>query len=88
MNLKRPPRNPQHHPEPASDETRLALLDTVMDSYVHWRQESRTVRESYRQWQTAGRGERSVAFDRYVTALDREEHAARGYRHVVEQTHA
>lgn len=88
MNLKRPPRNPHHRPEREYDATRLALLDTVMDSYVRWRDESRSVQESYRQWQTAGREERSDAFDRYVTALDREEHAAHGYRRVVEQTHA
>jgi hypothetical protein len=88
MNLKRPPRNPQHRPEPANDETRLALLDTVMDSYLRWREESRTVQESYLLWQGAGREERGEAFDRYVRALDREEHAAHGYRCVVEQTHA
>jgi hypothetical protein len=88
MNLKRPPRNPHHGPEPANDETRLALLDTVMDSYLDWREETRTVQESYRQWQAAGREERGDAFDRYVRALDREEHAAHGYRRVVEQTHA
>jgi hypothetical protein len=88
MNLKRPPRTPQHRPERDHDATRLALLDTVMDSYVRWRDESRTVQESYRQWQTAGREERSDAFDRYVAALDREEHAAHGHRRVVEQTHA
>ena len=34
------------------------------------------------------REERSDAFDRYVTALVREEQAAHGYRRVVEQTHA
>jgi hypothetical protein len=88
MNLKRPPRNPQHRPERDRDATRLALLDTVMDSYVRWRDESRAVQESYRQWQTAGREERSDAFDRYVTALDREEHAAHGYGRAVEQTNA
>jgi hypothetical protein len=88
MNLKRPPRNLQHRPARQYDEARLALLDTVMDSYVYWREESRTVQESYRQWLTARREERGDAFDRYVTALDSEEHAAHGYRRVVEQTHA
>jgi hypothetical protein len=88
MNLKRRPRNPQHRPEREYDATHLARLDTVMDSYVRWRDESRTVQESYQQWQTAVREERSDAFGRYVTALDREEHAAHGYRRVVEQTHA
>jgi hypothetical protein len=88
MRLKRPPRNPEHRPEPEYDAARLALLDTLLDSYVRWRDESRTVRESYRQWQTARREERGDAFERYLAALDREEHAAHGYRHVVEQTSA
>jgi hypothetical protein len=88
MNLKRPPRNPQHRLGRECDATRLALLDRVMDSYMRWRDESRTVQESYRQWKSAGREERNDAFDRYVTALDREEHAAHGYRRVVEQTRA
>jgi hypothetical protein len=88
MNLKRPPRNPQYRPESANDETRFALLDTVMESYLSWREESRTVQESYRQWQGAGREERREAFDRYARALAREEHAAHGYRCVVEQAHA
>lgn len=88
MKLKRRPRNPQHRAERDYDAARLALLETVIDSYVRWRDESRTVRESYRQWQTAGRRERSDAFDRYLTALDHEEQAAHGYRHVVEQTNA
>jgi hypothetical protein len=59
-----------------------------MDGYVHWRDEGRAVQESYRRWQTAGREERDDAFDRYVAALDREEHAAHDYRRVVEETHA
>jgi hypothetical protein len=86
MNLKRPPRNPQGHPKHQYTDRRLALLDTVMDSYVLWRDESRAVREFYRKWQTAGREERDDAFDRYLRALDREEHAAHGYRLVIEQT--
>jgi hypothetical protein len=88
MNLKRPPRNPQGRLDHHTTERHLELLDTVMDGYVHWRDESRAVHESYRRWQTARREERDDAFDRYVAALDREEHAARGYRRVVEQTHA
>jgi hypothetical protein len=77
MNLKRPPRYRK---------TRLDLLDTLMDSYVRWRDESRAVAESYRNWHSGG-SDRDVAFDRYVAALDREEDAAGGYRRVVEQPH-
>jgi hypothetical protein len=77
MNLKRAsrPRAP-----------RLEFLDALMDSYLHWRDESRAVAESYRNWRCAPRPRRDVAFDEYLAALDREEHAARGYRRMVEQT--
>ena len=77
MNLKRAPR---------THSARLELLDALMDSYLRWRDESRAVAESYRNWRSApGRG-RDVAFDKYLAALDREEHAACGYRRAVEQT--
>jgi hypothetical protein len=88
MNLKRPPRNPQGHVDQQTAERHLELLDTVMDRYMQWRDESRAVQGSYRRWQTAGREERDDAFDRYLGALDREEQAAHGYRLVVERTRA
>jgi hypothetical protein len=78
MTLKRPPRK---------QNCRLEVLDTVMDSYVHWRDESRAVADSYRHWHAAAGRERDAAFARYLEALDREEHAAWGYRRVVEQSH-
>lgn len=78
MNLKRAPRD--RNP-------RLELLDAVMDSYLHWRAESRDVAESYRHWQSAAAPERDAAFDDYLAALDHEENAACNYRRVVEQTH-
>jgi hypothetical protein len=77
MNLKRAPR---------THVARLERLDTQMDSYLHWRDESRAVAESYRKWRSASRLGRDGAFDEYLAALDREEHAACGYRRVVEQT--
>jgi len=64
----------------------LARLDAVMDSYLQWRAESRAVDELYRTWRSAPRPSRDVAFDEYLAALDREEHAARGYRRVVQET--
>jgi hypothetical protein len=78
MKLKKPPR--YHNP-------RLELLDSLMDSYVHWRDESRAVAESYRTWRSASGGDRHAAFDAYLAALDREEHAAGGYQRVIEQAH-
>jgi hypothetical protein len=86
MNLKRPPHSPQGREQ--HSERHLAVLDIVMDSYVQWRDESRGVHESYRQWQLASRDERDIAFERYLVALEREERAAHGYRRVVEETDA
>ncbi len=77
MNLKRPPR---------TRAARLEFLDALMDSYLRWRDESRAVAESYRNWRAAPRRDRDVAFGEYLAALDREEHAAGGYRRAVEQT--
>ena len=77
MNLKRPPR---------THAARLEFLDALMDSYLDWRAESRAVAESYRNWRSATPPDRDGAVDEYLAALDREEHAARGYRRAVEQT--
>ena len=77
MNLKRAPRRRA---------ARLELLDVLMDSYLKWRDESRAVAESYRNWRSAPRRGRDLAFDEYLAALDREEDAACGYRRAVEQT--
>lgn len=79
MNLKRAPRDRS---------PRLELLDALMDSYAGWRDESRAVAESYRDWRSAAAPDRDAAFDDHLAALDREEDAACDYRRVVEQTHA
>jgi hypothetical protein len=79
MNLKRSARR---------DADRLDLLDATMESYGNWRDESRAVAESYRTWSFAVGRDRSAAFDRYVAALDREEHAACGYKRLVARAHA
>ena len=70
------------------DPDRLDLLDATMESYSNWRDESRAVAESYRTWSFAVGRDRSAAFDRYVAALDREEHAACGYKRLVDRAHA
>jgi hypothetical protein len=75
MNLKRSPHR---------GTGRLELLDATLESYMNWRDKSRAVAESYRSWSVAVGSERDVAFDRYVAALDREEHAACGYRRLLE----
>lgn len=60
------------------------LIDSVMDGYVTWREESAAVESAYRSWRGAAPGERTAAFDDYFAALDREEHAASEYRRLVE----
>ena len=75
MNLRRRPRESANH---------LAFPDALIDNYVTWREESRAVAESYRAWNTAGRGERAAAFADYAAALQREENAASEWRRTVE----
>jgi hypothetical protein len=56
MNLKRTPRDRS---------ARLELLDARMNSYAGWRDESRAVAESYRDWNSAaapGRRQRDVPY--------------------------
>jgi hypothetical protein len=77
MKLKRAPR---------THLARIERPDALMDSYLRWRDESREVAESYRKWRSASRLGRDGALHEYLAALDRAEHAACGYRRVVEQT--
>ncbi len=60
------------------------LIDSVMDGYVTWREESAAVETAYRSYRGAAPGDRAAAFDDYFAALDREEHAASKYRRLVE----
>lgn len=59
------------------------LIDAVMDGYVAWREESTAVEDAYRTWRGASAAQRTVAFDDYFAALDREEHAASEYRRLI-----
>jgi hypothetical protein len=78
MNLKRP-----SLVAPVSE-----LIDAVMDGYVTWREESAAVRAAYDNWRRAASDARTVAFDDYSAALDREEHAASEYRRLIELAEA
>ena len=60
-------------------------LDAAMEGYVAWRQESRAVAASYRDWNCAARDERGRVSDAYFAALDREELAAAAYQRLVER---
>jgi hypothetical protein len=60
------------------------LIDAMMDSYVGWREECAAVDKAYRDWLSARREDRTVAFATYTAALDREESAAADYRRLIE----
>jgi hypothetical protein len=79
MKLKRSPQ-----PVPS----RLEVVDAIRQARVAWRSESRAVAECYRTWSASIGPARSAAFDRYVAALDREEHAAGGYRSLLQLGHS
>jgi hypothetical protein len=64
------------------------LIDAVMDGYVSWREESAAVEEAYRTWRGAPPAQRSIAFEDYFAALDREEQAASKYRRLIELAEA
>jgi hypothetical protein len=61
------------------------LIDAVMDAYIEWREESAAVAAAYRTWNNAPAHERTLAYDNYVAALDREELAAYVYLRLVER---
>ena len=58
-------------------ETRL--VDTMIGSYVDWREACRVVHDAYRSWASATRPYAGGAFRRYSAALDAEQRAAEAY---------
>ena len=54
-------------------------VDKNMEAYVDWREACLRVSDAYRSWSRATGLGAGVAFERYVTALDREEWAADRY---------
>jgi ribosomal protein S21 len=62
-----------------------ALVDRAVTAYTQWRAESAGVWNAYRRWVRASAAERPFAFDDYVAALDREEHAARRYARMMDR---
>jgi hypothetical protein len=60
-----------------------AAADALVEGYVAWRETSADVRSAYERWRTCRAGERSLVFEGYLAALDREEHAARVYERLI-----
>ena len=69
-------------------EASTRLVDAVMDAYVTWREESATVAATYQSWSSGTREGRARAYEAYVSAVDREEHAAAAYQDLLEQAAA
>ena len=65
--------------KPRNRAERNRLLDETIARYVEWRQESETLRASYRAWSLAVGGDRALRYAAYCSAVDREEAAARLY---------
>ena len=53
------------------------VTDEFRYSWVLWREACESVHSAYRFWTTCEPDERKFAFEVYLAALDREEHAAR-----------
>jgi Fe-S-cluster containining protein len=60
-------------------------LDDLVDDYVSWREACAVACTAYDDWNCASRDDRRLAFSEYLTALDREEEAARLYQRTVER---
>jgi hypothetical protein len=67
-------------------EASTQLVDAVMDAYVTWRERSAAV--TYQSWSSGTREGRVTAYQAYVAAVDREEHAAAAYQGLLEQAAA
>jgi hypothetical protein len=61
------------------------LVDSAVDTYVEWREESQDVRGAYQRWAVSGLVDRELAFRAYHAALDREEKAALVHGFTVER---
>jgi hypothetical protein len=60
-------------------------IDVLLERYVAWREHSAVVRQAYHHWDRSDGEDRALAYAGYVAALDREEHAARGYAAQIER---
>jgi hypothetical protein len=66
-----------------AQELEAQLVDGLLEAYVTWREACEGVAWAHAQWAAAS-AERRLAYELYRSALDGEEHAARGYRHAAD----
>jgi len=69
----------------ASQAALTPLVDELLDRYISWREECATVAASYENWSASDRRDNQLAFSAYLAAVDREEHAAAMYMHLLER---
>lgn len=62
------------------------LVDKLIDAYVTWREACLQVSDAYRSWASESGLRATVAFERYMAALHREESAAEVYASLVRRT--
>jgi hypothetical protein len=61
----------------AAAERTASATDEFLYSWVRWREACESVHSAYGYWATCEEERREFAFELYLAALDREEHAAR-----------
>jgi hypothetical protein len=70
---------PSHLHGPPDHFVDAGILNTLIDSYVDWREECVAVQAAYDWWRDRPHGELATAFLAYRAALDREERASEVY---------
>ena len=60
-------------------------LDKMIDAYVTWREACLLVSDTYDSWASEAGPDATLAFGRYLAALDREEQAAELYAKLVQR---
>ena len=57
-------------------------VDELFESYLRWREACDDLRAAYERWDDCPPGQRVLAFDGYLAALEREERAAHAHSQV------
>jgi hypothetical protein len=60
-------------------------IDTALDAYVEWREQSAAVQDTYDRWAHATSGDSASAFLEYTIALDLEEASSLEYAELLER---
>jgi NAD-dependent SIR2 family protein deacetylase len=61
-------------------------LEDVMDAYVDWREQSRSVWDAYQRWMHAAPQDECLRFAAYLAELDQEQRASAVYAATIDRT--